>query len=80
MALKLQSIGTQSAPDSGGSDKTLIVVPGQGGGETSRPSAVLPVIGGKPQQEQIKILAVAFAVLALLAVVMMLLTGAQQQP
>lgn len=75
MALKLPSLGTQSAPASGSSDKTLIVVPGQGGGEIPQPSAALPVIGGKPQQDQIKILAVAFAALALLAVLMMLLTG-----
>lgn len=75
MALKLPSLGMQSATDNGGSDKTLIVVPGQGGGETSQTPAPLPIVGGKPQQEQIKILAIAFAIFALLAVVMMILTA-----
>ncbi len=74
MALKLSSLANQSAPESGSADKTLIVVPGPGGGDKPLPAAVLPVIGSKPQQEQIKILAVAIAILALLATVMMLLT------
>ena len=74
MALKLSSLANQSAPESGSADKTLIVVPGPGGGDKPLPTAVLPIIGGKPQQEQIKILAVAIAILALLATVMMLLT------
>jgi twitching motility protein PilJ len=75
MALKLPSLGTQAAAETGGSDKTLIVVPGQSAGEKPRPTAALPLIGSKPQQEQIKILAVAFAVLAMLAAVMMVLTA-----
>lgn len=74
MALKLSSLANQSAPESGSADKTLIVVPGQGGGDKPLPAALLPIIGGKPQQEQIKLLAVAIAIMALLATVMMLLT------
>jgi twitching motility protein PilJ len=74
MALKLTSLGNQPAPEGGSADKTLVVVPGQGGGDKPLPAAVLPIIGSKPQQEQIKILAVSIAILALLATVMMVLT------
>lgn len=75
MALKLPSLGKQFAEDSGSSDKTLVIVSDQGGGEKPQRPVVLPLIGGKPQQDQLKLLWTAFAVLALLAVVMILLTA-----
>ncbi|TXG88022.1 MAG: methyl-accepting chemotaxis protein [Thermomicrobiales bacterium] len=58
-----------------GSEKTLIVPPSQSAPAPANAPAALPLIGGRPTQEQFKILAAAIAVLVLLALVMLMLTA-----
>lgn len=75
MALKLPSLGQHFAADSSSSEKTLLVVPGPGGSKKPGRSRTLPFIGGKPQQDQVKLLGIAFVVLAFFAAAMMVLTA-----
>ena len=76
MALKPEAIDMDTVTDEGGSDKTLIVAsPGPGEAKLSAAVAPLPFIGGKPTQEQFKILAALAGVFVLLAIIMLMLTA-----
>jgi len=75
MALKLPALGMDTVTEDSGSEKTLIVPPSQSAPAPAAAQAALPLIGGRPTQEQFKILAAAVALLVLLALVMLMLTA-----
>ncbi len=75
MALKLPALGTDTVTEDSGSERTLIVPPSQSVPAPTTAPAALPLIGGRPTQEQFKILAAAVAISVLLALVMLMLTA-----
>ncbi|HMV53406.1 MAG TPA: methyl-accepting chemotaxis protein [Rhodocyclaceae bacterium] len=75
MALKLPALGTDTVTEDSGSERTLIVPPSQSVPAPATAPAALPLIGGRPTQEQFKILAAAVAISVLLALVMLMLTA-----